>query len=59
MKFKVKLKFKDIIVILLAVLLCIFLGYLAFTITKWWEWLFIAAIVVCFGLQAKTYLLYR
>lgn len=59
MKLRLKLKFKDIIVILLAMLLCIFLGYLAFTVTKWWEWIFIAAIVICIGLQAKTYLLDR
>lgn len=54
-----KLKLKDIIAILLGILLCIFLGYLAFTVVHWWEWIFIAAIVVCIGLQAKTYLIYR
>ncbi|MBQ2763719.1 MAG: hypothetical protein IJO94_04000 [Firmicutes bacterium] len=59
MKLRFHLKFKDIVVILLAILLCIFLGYLAVTITKWWEWIFIAAIIVCIGLQARTYLLER
>ena len=59
MKLRFHLTFKDIVVILLAILLCIFLGYLAVTITKWWEWIFIAAIIVCIGLQARTYLLER
>ena len=35
------MKLKDIIVILLGVMLCIFLGYLAFTARHWWEWIFI------------------
>ena len=59
MKLRFHLTFKDIVVILLAILLCIFLGYLAVTITKRWEWIFIAAIIVCIGLQARTYLLER
>lgn len=59
MKLRFRLKFKDIVMILLAVLLCIFLGYLAVTVTHWWEWIFIAAIVACIGLQARLYLLER
>lgn len=53
------MKFKDIIVILLGLMLCIFLGYLAFTARHWWEWLFIVLIVVCIGLQAKDYIVHR
>lgn len=53
------MKRKDIIVILLGILLCIALGYLAFTVVHWWEWLVIAAIVVCIGLQARSYIMNR
>lgn len=53
------MKLKDIIVILLGILLCILLGYLAFTVTQWWEWIVIAAIVVCIGLQARNYIIQR
>lgn len=53
------MKLKDIILILLGILLCVFLGYVAFTAGSWWEWVIIAAIVVCIGLQARSYILHR
>lgn len=53
------MKLKDIIIILLGLMLCIFLGYLAFTAQHWWEWLFIVAIVGCIGLQARDYIVHR
>lgn len=53
------MKFKDIIVILLGLILCIFLGYLAFTAQHWWEWIFIILAVVAIGLQARDYILHR
>lgn len=53
------MKLKDIVVILLGILLCIVLGYLAFTVAHWWEWIVIGAIVICIGLQARSYIMYR
>lgn len=53
------MKFKDIIVILLGIILCVFLGYFAFTVNHWWEWPFIAAIIACIGLQARDYIVHR
>lgn len=53
------MKLKDIFVILIAVLFCVFIGYLAFTIQHWWEWLFIVVMVALMGLQTREYILWR
>ena len=53
------MKFKDIIVILLGLMLCIFLGYLAFTARHWWEWIFIVLIIIGISLQARNYIMHR
>lgn len=53
------MRLKDIIVIFIGLLLCVTLGYLAFTIQHWWEWLFLVSMVCLMGLQAREYLLWR
>jgi uncharacterized protein YacL len=53
------MKLKDIIAVIIALMLSAILGYLAFTIQDWWEWVFIVAIVALMGLQARDYILYR
>lgn len=53
------MKLKDIFMILIMILLCVFLGFLAFTADHWWEWAIIGVIVICIGLQARSYLLHR
>lgn len=59
MKLKLQIKLKDIVVILIALLLCAVLGYFAFTVQNWWEWLFIVAIVGLMGMQGREYILWR
>ena len=59
MKQRFRIKLKDILVIFIALLLCVSLGYLAFTAQKWWEWCFLVVIVGLMGLQARDYLLWR
>ena len=53
------MKFKDIIMILIALLICIFLGYTAFTAANWWEWIIIGLIIVFIGFQTKEYIMRR
>ncbi|MBQ4092364.1 MAG: hypothetical protein IJC82_03525 [Firmicutes bacterium] len=53
------MKLKDIIMILFAILICIFLGYMAFTAANWWEWIIILLIIVFIGFQTKDYIIRR
>ena len=53
------MKLKDLFVIFVGLLLCILLGYLAFTVQHGWEWPFLVAIIGLMGLQVKDYLLWR
>lgn len=50
---------KDIIAIIIGIIICAGLCFLALTVSHWWEWIFIVAIIICFGLQVRSYLIER
>ncbi len=59
MRPRIGLRITDLIALILLALLCVFLGYLAFHVERWWEWLFIGAIILCLGLQTREYFIHR